>query len=1038
LQDGQINAVIRIGQDFLNNYYEIKIPLKITPFNTSDANLIWPAENNLDFSLQELVNLKLQRNSSGVPLNTIYRDTVGNHIYSVYGNPNLGEVRSFLIGIENPKDGNTASINTEVWINELRLSKLDEEGGSAALGRLDVQLADLGTLSVSANTYTTGFGTIEQRISERARNDMNQFDAAINIDAGKLFPQKAGFSIPVYASFNKTKFTPKYDPYDKDILYKTKLNASQNKDSVKQAALDQTTIKTLNFTNVRFAQPAAKPKLWSISNFDFSYSFTKIEQSSPIIFQNNITRHHGGFGYTYNGNPHYVEPFKKLIKNKTPWLALIRDFNFNYNPSLLGFRADIDRQYGEYVPRIVSTYDSKVERVDTTYDKYFNFDRYYNFRWDVTRSLNLDFSAINYARVDEPFGKLDTKAKKDSVRKNFWDGGRTVLYQQKAVLSYNLPFSKLPLTDWISGRYNYSANYNWIGASLLALNLGNTLENGKQIGFTGEFDFNRLYNKSKWLSSVSNAAPKNTQQQTQTTTTADTTLPTKQEVVKGLHGKARKEALRQWREKKRAARKAARQNKQVNTASGVTKTAVQLVTMVKRASVNYSENYYSRVPGYKDSTQILGQNWKTKQPGFDYIFGKQPDTAWLNKKAAQGVIVRDSMFNLLFRQTYEKRFSITAQLEPIRELIIDLNLDKSFSKEYTEMFKDTLGQGNFAHLNPLAAGGFSVSYISFKTLFTKYSPTEISETFKKFQDYRSIISQRLGQQNPYSSGVITDGYAQGYGRYAQDVLIPAFLAAYTGKSPNTVPLIKQQNPNITYNPFGGIKPKPNWRVTFTGLSKIPALSNMFSNITITHGYNGTLSMNSFSSALLFYDPLHYGAPAFIDTISGNYIPYFLIPNITIQEQFAPLFGIDVTTNSQLNLRFEFKKSRQLSLSLIDYQLSEVRSTEWTIGGNYRKQGVNLRLPGMKKTTPQGNSLSVRLDLSVRDDTQSNSRLDQASAYSTGGQKVVTIQPSIDYVLNERVNLQLYFDQQRITPYISTSAPIINTRGGIQIRISLAQ
>lgn len=199
-------------------------------------------------------------------------------------------------------------------------------------------------------------------------------------------------------------------------------------------------------------------------------------------------------------------------------------------------------------------------------------------------------------------------------------------------------------------------------------------------------------------------------------------------------------------------------------------------------------------------------------------------------------------------------------------------------------------------------------------------------------------------------------------------------------------------------------------------------------------------MNSFSSALLFADPFHYGAPAFIDTISGNYVPYFLVPNITIQEAFAPLFGIDLTTANQMNLRFEFKKSRQLSLSLVDYQLSEVRSTEWTIGGSFRKSGVNLpfKLPGMKKVTPQGNDLNFRLDLSMRDDTQSNSRLDQANAYSTGGQRVITIQPSLDYVLNNRVNLQLYFDQQRITPYISTSAPIINTRAGLQIRISLAQ
>jgi len=240
-----------------------------------------------------------------------------------------------------------------------------------------MQLADLGTLSVSANTYSTGWGGIEQRVNERALNSMVQYDAALEIDAGRLLPKKAGISIPVYASINKTIMIPEYDPYDMDVKYKYKLANAKNRDSVRKAALDQMTIKTINFTNVRFAQPTAQPKLWSLSNFDFTYSFTQIQQSTPIIDKNDIRRSRGGFGYTYNGNARYREPFKRLIRNNSPWFALARDFNFNLNPSLLSFRADIDRQFGEYVPRIVNTYDSKVERVDTTYDNYFTFDRYY-------------------------------------------------------------------------------------------------------------------------------------------------------------------------------------------------------------------------------------------------------------------------------------------------------------------------------------------------------------------------------------------------------------------------------------------------------------------------------------------------------------------------------------------------------------------------------------------------------------------------------------------------------------------------------------
>lgn len=1071
VKDNELNAIIRIGQDYLNNYYEVKVPLKITPpgkyaSTDADALRVWPDSNNLDFSLKDLVSMKLRRNASGAAIDAIYREQIGNKTYSVHGNPNLGEVKGVLIAVENAKDGNTFPLNAEVWVNELRLSEIDEHGSYAALARVDMQLADLGTVSVSANTYTQGFGTIEQRINDRARDNLFQFDAAATIDAGKLMPKldkkKTKISIPIYTSISKTIRKPQYDPYDKDVKYNDKISTAKDqhqRDSIKDAALDQSTTKTFNLTNVRI-QSTGKPKLWSLSNFDLSYSYTKIEQSSPLVLKNEVTKQRGGFGYTYNAPSKYIEPFKKLlVKRKSSWYNLVRDFNFNPKPSLLSFRTDINRQFGQFVPRIVNTDGSgKIERVDTTYDKYFTFDRFYNMRWDLSRSLNLDFSATNNARVDEPYGLLDTKAKRDSVKNNFWDGGRNTYYTQKATLGYTLPLSKFPLTDWITARYNYSTSYNWIGASRIALSLGNILENSQENTINGEFDLTRLYSKSRWLRALDNIPapkPKNApgadkkkgdKTNTAPNNTAGITVPTKAEVIKGLTGKAKDAAIKKWRQQKRDARLAMhlqKQNQPVELNSFV-KTGGKLITMLKRVSVNYGENYKSRLPGYMDSTKILGQNFRSMQPGLDYVFGKQPDTNWLNKKAAQGLISKDPNFNTLFRQNFEQKLSITAQVEPIKEFIIDINLDKSFSKEYTELFKDTSALGNkrAEHLTPYAAGGFNVSYIAFSTLFEKNNPNEISAIFKKFQDYRLIMSGRAAAANPYynpvTGGINADGFAKGYNRYAQDVLIPSFIAAYTGKDPNTIALLKQSNTSVKSNPFSGIIPKPNWRATYTGLSKMPALSKVFSNITLTHAYNGSLGMNSYNSALFFRDPFRYGAPSFVDTVSGNYVPFFLVPNITIQEQFAPLIGIDVTTLSQLNLKFEYKKSRQLSLSLIDYQLSETNSTEWVIGASWRKRGFNLpfKLPGMKGKKLE-NDISFKLDLAMRDDFTSNSRLDQANAYGTGGQKVITIQPSIDYVMNNRVNIKLFFDQRRVTPYISTSAPTINTRAGLQIRVSLA-
>jgi cell surface protein SprA len=167
-----------------------------------------------------------------------------------------------------------------------------------------------------------------------------------------------------------------------------------------------------------------------------------------------------------------------------------------------------------------------------------------------------------------------------------------------------------------------------------------------------------------------------------------------------------------------------------------------------------------------------------------------------------------------------------------------------------------------------------------------------------------------------------------------------------------------------------------------------------------------------------------------------------MPNLTITESFEPLFGIDFSLVNQISGKFEYAKSRTLSLSLIDYQLSEVRSQVVTVGASWRKRGfplpVKIKLSKKGPSKKLENDITFRLDFSIRDDANSNSRLDQSNAFATGGQKVITIQPSIDYVLSNRVNIKLYFDQRRVNPYISSSAPMVNTRAGVQLRISLAQ
>ncbi|HEY6902058.1 MAG TPA: cell surface protein SprA, partial [Puia sp.] len=886
--------------------------------------------------------------------------------------------------------------------------------------KVDVKLADLGTLSVSGSNRTAGFGTIDQSTNERSLDNNSQFDAATNLELGKLLPKQAGMSIPVYAGITRTTSTPQYDPFDLDIKLKDKINGAPaaQRDSIREQAIDQTTIQTLNFTNVHKNNTKNKKlKPWSVENVNVSYSYSRSEHHSSLAEEDELIVHKATLAYNYTRAAKFIEPFRKMIRSKSPWLALFRDFNFNPVPTTMGFQANVNRQFGAYRSRNIG---GPKGILPETYNKFFTFDRLYTLRWDFTRSLALDFTATNRAWVDEDSGRLSHAGRK-KMWDRFWRGGRTVLYTQNVNLTYRVPINKIPALDWTTVTAGYSSSYTWTGASQLALTLGNMLQNTQQRNVTADLDFTRLYSKWGILRRLDQGA--------------------------GGQGRPPQPPGKPGQDT------AKNQPKAPYELKGIAKGLAKLLTSLKHVQFNYADNSSSSIFGYLDSTRALGMNFRSMQPGFGYVFGQRADTNFINKLGRKGLITTDTTLNNQNLISFTQKIGASAVIEPVRDLRITVNFDKTFGQNYSELYKDTAGGSGYARLNPYMAGTFSVSFISYNTLFESYKPNEISKTFAKFENYRSIISSRLGAINKYTGGLAgSDGYAAGYGRYAQDVLIPAFIAAYTGKDPHKVALINEKGGDVTSNPFSGYLPKPNWHMSYTGLSRLPWFNKVFTSFNITNGYTSTLSMNSFNSQLRYSDPLGYGTPGFVDTISGNFVPYYAVPNITINESFSPLLDIDMQFVNQVQAKVGYSRSRQLSLSLIDFQLSESRSTEITIGGGFRKRGVGLpfgwKVAGNGKTPPSGppgsvnsqkaqNDLTFRLDISIRDDATSSSYLDQNASLPTGGQRVIRIDPSIDYVLNNRINLKLYFDQQRTTPKISTTPPIVTTKGGIQIRISLA-
>lgn len=1118
LKDGDIRAFIRIGSDFINNYYEYQIPLEITPPGAGTAEAVWPERNNLDVKLDDLVAVKSERNLAGlasfVPYSSV--DSKGNTIV-VVGNPNVGEAKTIMLGVLNPKQGPGSPGDdgldkcTEVWFNEMRLTSPNEKPGYAATGKVDLQLADLGSVHLGGTMHTQGYGNIDQKLNQRLRDNYTQYEATTNINAGKLLPKNWGVQLPVYFGRSQSVSNPQYNPYDLDVKFKEQIagvNNQNQKDSLKKAAQDFTSITSFNVQNMRITgnpeKANPKPMPWSLKNFDFSYSYNNQFKRNPLIEGDKLSTQNLNIGYTYNIRGKPVEPFKRVIKSKSKWLAPIKDLNLNLLPSNFTFRNIMNRVMDENQVRNIGDGPYKIE---PTFYKNFIWTRSYALRWELTRSLSFNYDALNTSRIDEPYGKIDNGSKRDSL----WDAiktlGRNTNYTQNLTASYNVPLSKIPILDWTNLRLTYTSGYNWTAASRLAQDLGNTIGNTQAKNVTGDFNFSQLYNKQRWLRAVNqpktvnarnkkNATPEDPRaakpkpkmpgRQGEKENPGEDTEPTpgqpsaseevsapKEEpvskepaklpdvitingtnIVTANMSNQQIDSLKKLQKasvlarskaekaKKKAARKLARKQRKATTpfVTDGERIAGRLLTMVKRGTFNFREQSGTILPGYLDSTRILGVNTNNLAPGPGFAFGSQPGYGYLDEQAAERRLSRDSIFNGQFAQTYSQTFNLTATVEPIpNDLRIDLTLTKTFSKNHSELYKDTdPNRPGFEHNNPFETGTFNISYIALKTMF-KGSGIN-GPTYQNFMAYRRDISNRLGGINPYTNNVADPNdpnYKKGYTEYSQDVLIPAFVAAYSGKKSDDASLISYENSNVRSNPFRNFFPMPNWKLTFTGLSKLPFIKDRVSNLVFNHGYTGSLSMNSFANSLYYQDDFLLGYPSFIDSNSGNYVPFFQVPNMTITEQFGPLAGLDLALKNGLTARFEYRKSRTVSLSLVDYQVSETNSSELVIGAGYRKHGLKLPFPIFGLTKLE-NDINMKLDIGIRDDKSINTYLAQNESIITRGQRVVSISPSIDYIVSDRLTLRFFYDRRQSIPYISSSYPITTTKAGVTLRFIFAQ
>ncbi|HET6560043.1 MAG TPA: cell surface protein SprA, partial [Prolixibacteraceae bacterium] len=525
LPANELSLFVRVGSDYYNNYYEYEVPLTPTapgPYNSEnemDRRAVWPNENRIDLALEALTNLKLKRNDemrqadSQVSLMTEYVTVEGNRTLKIKGNPNLGNVEVMMVGIRNPyaetKDPGGSS--TEVWINELRLSDFEEGGGWAATGRVTARLADLGSVIFAGRTRSAGFGGIEQKVNQRAMDDLTEIDVSANLELGKFFPEKAQVKIPLYVGYSESKSNPKYNPLDPDIKMKDALENAGGKaerDSIKKIAQDLVTRKSINLTNVKVdrTSKSGKPKIYDPTNFSVTYSYNEMMKRSINIEENLDKNHRGMFSYNFNARPEPVEPFKKSKFLSKPAFRLIKDFNFTLAPAQFSFRTDMWRHYNEIQLRNISNPNMIIPR---TYNKDFIWNKYYDVHYNLTRSLQFDFSTQGTARIEEPEGRInrhddDYAEKKREIMENIWDLGRPTLYHHLINATYMTPINKLPLLDWTSLSATYRGMYDWQTGPRTnnSIELGNTIENSRQATLNGQLNMVTLYNKVGFLKEI--------------------------------------------------------------------------------------------------------------------------------------------------------------------------------------------------------------------------------------------------------------------------------------------------------------------------------------------------------------------------------------------------------------------------------------------------------------------------------------------------------------------------------------------------------
>ena len=1046
-----------------------------------------------------------------------------NNKLTIVGNPSLGEVKTMMIGVRN-NSGDIKSGEVWVnelrlkehnnkggWAANANLNvQLSDFGSVNATGRY-VSEGFGGLEDGVASRSTDNYGTYSVTTSL----EMGKFfpDKA-----------KVSIPLYYSVTKEKTspKYNPMDTDMElKDAL--DAAGSKTERDSIENIAVTKVTQTNFSVSNARIGIATKRhPMPYDPANFSFTYSHAHQHTTGETTVREQRDNWRGALDYSWTPVYKSWEPFKK-IKNKSKWLDILKRFGLNWLPQNLAFNTEMTHETYELQERDMESLTKS--QLPITFSDQFLWNREFALRWDLTRNLHMNFQSATHAQVDVPYPDVDTDlyadqyhAWKDSVYRSAvlnsvrtW--GTPLDYSQSFTASYKVPLNLLPVFDWVNTDASYSSNYSWERGmeDENGNSYGNTINTHRELTLNGSFNLVKLYNHVPFLKKVNEkfnrtmsrsqyerkkqekekkkkdakelaadpkkALPKNRKAfEKEITLLPDTSFNIR-------HGKNSKRLIVSAKtadgklfpiKYKKVDNNQIKLISKVDSAQKIKisvlakepleekswyktwQTVARLAMMVRNVSFNYRSSYQLTLPGF---TPSIGDAFGQKKvgsmaPGLDFAFGLVDDD-YIGKARENDWLLRNDSVATPATTSKTDNLQLRMTLEPVKDLKIDLSAirTQTTQKSIQYMYEGT---------PTTQSGSFQMSTISLSTAFEGMGDANSgyrSKTFEKFVN--SLAGYRDRVEAQYAGTVYPAGSALSGGKfdasrtpvnqYSGDVMIPAFLNAYTSMGGNSLSLFPALSRLL-----------PNWTVRYSGLGKLPWFRDHFKSVNINHSYKSIFAVGSYNSYSTYQEYMN-GLGFINDASTGNPSPssMFNISQVSINEAFSPLLGMDVTFNNNMTLKGEYRQTRVLNLSMTSVQLNEALSKDWVIGMGYRINNFSLFEGGARKLkakTGAGNKkdnrnatansqqmrgtnhdLNHRLDFSFRKQAAIVRDIATMTSSASSGNNALKLSFSADYTFSKLLTMSFYYDRQTNTPLLSSSSyPTTTQDFGLSIKFSLTR